>query len=369
MLQKILVIVSLCLSINAFAKQYAVVIDAGSSGSRVYVYSFEPSDSLEKTAIKQVASLKVEPGISAYAGVKKMKPVKQYLQPLISFAKEKIPADAHKKTPLFWYSTAGMRLLSPVKQRRTYKRIEKIIKQQSDFKIAAIQTISGSMEGVLMWLSANYQNQSLSSKQPVGIIDMGGGSTQIVFATKSPQHTVKVHFPAKTFELFSHSFLGMGRNALRSQFTNDAACFSQGFQLPSQAYAQGQFAECQTAIMQFVQLRHKISKKIPTLPSINFVAFDGFYKMAKRLGLKTLSIQSLDKAGNKACRMKWKSHSPSAKNANFDNCFNSAYFSILLAKYGFSPKAKLTVKEGSWTLGTAVLLAGQGHLELAGATS
>jgi len=87
--------------------RYAVVIDAGSTGSRVHAFSFAASRSgleLQNDAFEQL-----KPGLSSFAD----EPTKgaDSLRPLLDAALAAIPTAAHRTTPVEVRATAGLRLL------------------------------------------------------------------------------------------------------------------------------------------------------------------------------------------------------------------------------------------------------------------
>jgi hypothetical protein len=90
------------------AKRYAVVIDAGSTGSRVHAFAFASEldgglDLLGDTFEQ------LKPGLSSYAA----EPAKgaASLKPLLAKAVAAIPASAHASTPVEVRATAGLRML------------------------------------------------------------------------------------------------------------------------------------------------------------------------------------------------------------------------------------------------------------------
>lgn len=98
---------------------YGVVIDCGSSGSRVYVYFWPKHDPLSKDLlqIQQVVDKdlkpvikKVTPGLSSYA--EKPAEASDHLKPLLKYAADRVPKHKHKETPLYIMATAGMRMLT-----------------------------------------------------------------------------------------------------------------------------------------------------------------------------------------------------------------------------------------------------------------
>ena len=89
-------------------RRYAVIVDAGSTGSRVHAFSFRagPGGALE---LLDDAFTQLKPGLSAYAA----KPAEggDSLRPLLDAAVAAVPAAAAPATPLLVRATAGLRLL------------------------------------------------------------------------------------------------------------------------------------------------------------------------------------------------------------------------------------------------------------------
>ena len=89
-------------------KTYSVMIDAGSSGSRVRIYSW---DTLSDEAcndlpdLSEVDNLQIKPGISSYSN--NLPGLEGHMSTLIDKAKETVPSDLHSETPIYVFSTAG----------------------------------------------------------------------------------------------------------------------------------------------------------------------------------------------------------------------------------------------------------------------
>ena len=90
------------------AKRYAVVVDAGSTGSRVHAFAFaETADGGLDLLSDTFEQLK--PGLSSYAA----EPAKgaASLKPLLERAVAAVPAPERASTPVQLRATAGLRLL------------------------------------------------------------------------------------------------------------------------------------------------------------------------------------------------------------------------------------------------------------------
>lgn len=82
---------------------FGIVIDAGSTGSRIHVYKFNfcrgPSPDLEDELFEQL-----KPGLSHYAG--RPREAAESLDPLLRSAFHSIPVDMHHCTPIIVKATA-----------------------------------------------------------------------------------------------------------------------------------------------------------------------------------------------------------------------------------------------------------------------
>jgi len=106
--------------------------------------------------------------------------------------------------------------------------------------------MDGLDEGVYAWVTVNYLLGRLGkdSAETVGIMDLGGGSTQIAFAvdttTLSAEErsvvTPKLHrmsFSGRSYTLYAHSYLGFGLNSAREsieKMAQEHPCLPAGFE-------------------------------------------------------------------------------------------------------------------------------------------
>jgi len=89
--------------------QYAVIIDAGSSGSRVRVYRW-PDDSGGRELMSDVQrikpTLKIRTGLAEIANDRD--DVRDHIERLINNASGHIPPSRHNVTPIYFMATAGL---------------------------------------------------------------------------------------------------------------------------------------------------------------------------------------------------------------------------------------------------------------------
>jgi hypothetical protein len=87
--------------------EYAIVVDAGSGGSRMFFYQMHGAG--RNLTVSALTRFSVEPGLSAFVG--RPEAAAGYLAPLFNHALAEIPPEQHEDTPVFIKSTAGMRLV------------------------------------------------------------------------------------------------------------------------------------------------------------------------------------------------------------------------------------------------------------------
>ncbi|KAF8503664.1 nucleoside phosphatase family-domain-containing protein [Russula emetica] len=242
------------------SRRFGIVVDAGSSGSRLQIYSWRDARVARNPLAHQADHtlprvekgtqndedwvLKVEPGISSFAD--NPDDIPAYLAPLLRHAQSHIPPSLHHQTPLFLLATAGMRLLSPEAQAAVLRSTCQFLKFHSDFRIdnpspmgpcgSSVRIISGEEEGLFGWISVNYLmdgfGSSSSDRSTYGFLDMGGASTQIAFEPNpeeqgKTQSLMDVRLRLMSGEEISHkifvtTWLGYGTNQARERYVGQA---------------------------------------------------------------------------------------------------------------------------------------------------
>ena len=109
------------------AKNWAVIFDAGSTGTRVHCFQYSAgggagsSENNNMPDVEEVPGgrMKVTPGISSFEP--KPESAGASLTPLLELAERVIPASEHSRTLVMLRATAGMRLLS---KRRAQREVE-----------------------------------------------------------------------------------------------------------------------------------------------------------------------------------------------------------------------------------------------------
>ncbi|EXJ79471.1 guanosine-diphosphatase [Capronia coronata CBS 617.96] len=223
--------------------QYAIMIDAGSTGSRIHVYKFNncgPTPELEHEEFKMTEKKSEGSGLSSYKT--DAEGAAKSLDPLMEVALSTVPDDYKSCTPVAVKATAGLRLLGDEMSAKILNAVRTRLETKYPFPVVSkekggVEIMKGEDEGVFAWITTNYLLGKIGGPDETptaAILDLGGGSTQIVFQPtfkNSPHggmpekmaegdHKYNLKFGGRDFELYQHSHLGYGlmsaRNALHA---------------------------------------------------------------------------------------------------------------------------------------------------------
>jgi golgi apyrase len=231
--------------------RYGIVLDAGSSGTRLYIYRWLHNDlarqdttnvqTLPELESKDKWTKKVHIGLSTYGETPSLIG-EDHLQPLLDHAYDHIPHSLIPQTPIFLLATAGMRLLPQTQQDRVLDSVCHYFRENTEFLIPDcnlhVQIISGETEGLFGWLAANYliggfdaptDHEHGEGHHTYGFLDMGGASAQIAFvpnATEAEKHgndlklvrLRRINGSAEEYKVFVTSWLGFGVSEARKLY-------------------------------------------------------------------------------------------------------------------------------------------------------
>ncbi|KAK9870841.1 hypothetical protein WA026_009806 [Henosepilachna vigintioctopunctata] len=201
---------------------YAVVIDAGSTGSRVLAYTFHESYIGSNLVLDKELFKYNKVGLSSF--VDNPNEGAKSLQVLLEEAKKEIPQKYWSNTTLLLKATAGLRLLPAKKAENLLQSVRNLFELYPFMKGPnSVEIMDGTDEGIYSWFTVNYLLNRISANPSytVAALDLGGGSTQVTFAALAPsslRHKDRLHFapsPRGNIPVYTHSFLGLGLKAAR----------------------------------------------------------------------------------------------------------------------------------------------------------
>ncbi|XP_058448573.1 ectonucleoside triphosphate diphosphohydrolase 5 isoform X2 [Malaya genurostris] len=210
-------------------KVYAVVVDAGSTGSRVLAFEFHRGYLDGRLVLDFELFRHSKPGLSAFAD--KPEEGAATIEKLLQEAKNVIPKDKWKDTPLVLKATAGLRLLSPEQAEGLLQACKELFKTSGFLaNEESVEIMDGTDEGIFSWFTLNFLLGKLNGRNTVAALDLGGGSTQVTFSPKDVSQTPlykdymhKVPTFNSYVEVFTTSYLGAGLMAVRhATLTNGA---------------------------------------------------------------------------------------------------------------------------------------------------
>ncbi|CAG9762305.1 unnamed protein product [Ceutorhynchus assimilis] len=201
---------------------HAVVIDAGSTGSRVLAYTFHKSYLGDSLVLDKELFEYNKPGLSSFAKEPEKGAAK--IAALLELAKKEIPQGYWGKTPLILKATAGLRLLPAEQAENLLNSVKELFKRTPFLTDEnSVEIMDGTDEGIFSWFTVNFLLNKINSDpaNTVAALDLGGGSTQVTFAAVTPsslQDKENIHqatSPSGSIPVFTHSYLGLGLMAGR----------------------------------------------------------------------------------------------------------------------------------------------------------
>ncbi|CAH8855213.1 unnamed protein product [Trichobilharzia szidati] len=252
----IILIIVYVISLN-IPDMFSVVIDAGSTSSKLHLYKWTDEPFRSNGKVTEVASDKVSPGISNYVddATEAYTAMKPKLDKLTSSLSNK----QKQNTPVYLAATAGMRLKlieDPLGSLDLFSVIRQYL-LHSGLQIKTpnerIRLLYGSEEGLYGWVSVNnilgniQEGKRTLPTDTVGSLDLGGASTQIAFIPDSYPNAPKelldfypLRLYGNDFLVYSHSFLCYGKSEFqRRLMTSIAARSKKTFEIPNPCLLRG----------------------------------------------------------------------------------------------------------------------------------
>jgi hypothetical protein len=352
--------------INCSPNQCLAVVDAGSSGSRLHVYALDNNQRNGVIQIKEKYYKSIQPGLSSLN--LNQKSINQYLETLFD-------NQSSQQIPVFFYATAGMRMIPVDKQNQYYSYIHTWFANQSAWQLEAAKTISGQEEGLYSWLSVNFEQGHLFNKhKQLAIMDMGGASVQVVFPVNNigqadAEDIINIQLKNEHLKLFVHSFLGLGSNETIRQYLVESSCYPRHYPLNDGISGQGDEMACRNEIQALVNQVHHVNQRVQAVildnPVNAWYTLGGLAYLADKPAFKTkkqaFNMADLaEKVDMQVCQQNWTNLKEIFPNDDylFTYCLSAAYYrALVIDGYGLAENQTIHYDQSDWTKGVVVKIA------------
>ena len=204
-------------------RKYAIVFDAGSTGSRVHVFRFDVGAAEELQLVDDTFE-QLKPGLSSFA--KEPEKGAESLKPLLAIAMKTVPESQRAETTVEVRATAGLRMLPGHEADDLLTAVKSLLAEYPfKFNDDSVTIMDGAEEGAFQWLTMNYLLGNLegSLANTVATVDLGGGSVQLAYAAEAkhvktaPEGYFKeMKGGGNTYHVYVYSHLGYGLMAARA---------------------------------------------------------------------------------------------------------------------------------------------------------
>lgn len=205
--------------------QYALMVDAGSTGSRIHIYKFNncrASPMYEYEVFKPThRALSIGQPLDAA----------ESLDVLLDEAAKVVPSHLQNCTPVAVKASAGFRLLGAADGEDILEAVRQRLTEKYPFNVVEVAFIDGKDQGLFTWITANYLLKTLRDNSPAdtstyAVMMVAAGSTQIVFKPvfnlTMPENTIEeskykhtLTFGGQTHVLFQQSYIHLGYGLMR----------------------------------------------------------------------------------------------------------------------------------------------------------
>ncbi|XP_016308997.1 ectonucleoside triphosphate diphosphohydrolase 6-like isoform X3 [Sinocyclocheilus anshuiensis] len=367
--------------------QYGIMFDAGSTGTRIHIFKFQIEPN-EAPTLAHETFRAIKPGLSAYADDPEKS--KEGLLELLNVAKDTVPETLWSSSPLMLRATAGLRLLPGEKATILLDKVREVFSECLFlYRPDSVSIMDGTDEGMSAWITINFLLGVLHGTETptVGMLDLGGGSTQITFALQDEKtvQTLPIDYVTSfqmfniSHALYSYSYLGLGLMSARLAVLGGIEGQPSGPQelvspcLAPDYSGQWEHAEVlytvkgqkagepiyETCLTKVEKMIYKRVRKIEGVKDMDFYAFSYHYDRAVDLGLidestgGSVRVSDYTEGAKKVCN---NMAAGGIKESPF-LCLDLTYISVLLQELDFPPDKELKLArqinnaETSWALG------------------
>ncbi|KAK4349364.1 hypothetical protein RND71_032119 [Anisodus tanguticus] len=402
------------------SRNYAVIFDAGSSGSRVHVFCFDQHLDLVPIGNDLELFVQKKPGLSAFASDPAA--AAKSLQSLLEKAEDVVPMDLRSNTPVRVGATAGLRQLGGNASDKILQAVRDFLKSKSSLKSKGswVTVLDGNQEGGYQWVTINYLLGNLGRKysDTVGVVDLGGGSVQMAYAIseadaqKAPKlsdgedtYVQEMYLKGAKYYLYVHSYLRYGLLAARAEILkvtkeSGSPCILTGHHgsykyggkvYPASAMSQGSsMTNCRLVAVKALSVNESTCTHMKcTFGGVwnggggdgqkNMFVASFFFDRAAEVGfvdpnVAVAKVRPIDfeSAARRACDTRLDDAKATFPRVDLDNlpylCMDLVYqYTLLVDGFGLDPRQEMTLVkkvkyknslvEAAWPLGSAIEVA------------
>jgi len=369
-------------AVSQGALEQALVFDAGSSGTRIHIFNMRmPPGGAHvpriDLSVRDNQTWKVKPGLSHFAEHDDLRGCRENIERLVGFANNFVEEGRRKDTPVLLKATAGLRAVQQEKAAAVLEEVRSTLRVSGYwFQDDWVDIIKGKEEAGLAWIAANYLHGTFAfDKESLGIIEMGGGSTQVSFELQPGE---KDRIPVtdfyqfqtalgKVYDLYAHSYLGFGQDYAQNKLKDlsDAGedpCYPPGYsrvsRLGSSVQGIGKSDLCESNIhkmlFQEAGAPGHYEHELPVRGSL--IATENFFYV--REDLKLSHMEGVPPSQAEAAEVCGKDLSFTFEKACFSLSYQLAFLSAVNALNGGNEvqvKRKINGGDIDWALGAALV--------------
>ena len=333
---------------------YGVVVDGGSTGTRVHIFGFdEAGDALWEDFTAHDRALGRDDTAAC-------------LDPLIGHVLGVLPRAAAGGTPVFVGATAGLRKLGEARAATVLREASAVVAAAGLRPAAASRILTGESEGAFAWVTVNYLLGHLRGgvRRTAGVLDCGGGSFQVVTTDTrvgdDSGERVSVYGREHRLHVFSGLGYGMNEGVRRMGPCKGFAACTREAEAVLAAVGGSEAAAAAAAASSAG------GRSSPALPDPVAVATTPFYAFSyyfKVFGARTetgATAQGLWGAAKRVCDGSGGGGGEAAA------CANAAYLAALTRRVGLGDTSRLNVAkklehrggmmETAWPLGACLTM-------------
>lgn len=320
---------------------YEAVIDAGSSGTRIYLYQitlrtcYPEVKLVVQKEFSTTPSGKKEDGINNYIHPEQPELVHhvcdEVIEPLLNSLDPYLQDLGVSRADVIvnLFATAGMRYAERHFGSNAvidlYRCIQDFV-AQAGFRVGEIRTADGnSEEGIWTWVNLNDVHRDIfnTGSSPLGVIEVGGSSAQLSFPVdddRDDEDVYSIKINEREYRVYCKTYLGLGQDDARKMMRQSLGplgsnvCFPRGF--PShcdfgdtldgfgslQLGCDGSY-EFEACFDCYVKLIAEVTKDRP-LPNIHahavdFVGIDGVFHALKFWNIQDTPTKLIEQIKNR----------------------------------------------------------------------